>query len=66
MKFTILVDPYLVIIATYWFVFSMSGIREEDFLRNTTILHFLPPNYLPFGTISCLLTLQMLHTKLAQ
>ena len=23
--------------------------REEDFLRNTSILHFLPQNYLPFG-----------------
>ena len=32
MKFTILVDPSL----------------EEDFLRNTAILHFLPQNYLPF------------------
>ena len=23
--------------------------REEDFLRNTSILHFLPQNYLPLG-----------------
>ena len=23
--------------------------REEDFLRNTSILHFLPQNYLPWG-----------------
>ena len=47
----------------------MPGSIEEDFLRNTSILNFLPQNYLPFGwgvmkfTISCLLTLQMLHTK---
>ena len=27
----------------------MPGSREEDFLRNTAILHFLPQNYLPFG-----------------
>ena len=27
----------------------MPGSREEDFLRNTSILHFLPQNYLPFG-----------------
>ena len=43
--------------------------REEDFLRNTSILHFSPQNYLPLGVgvmkfkISCLLTLQMLQTK---
>ena len=47
----------------------MPGSREEDFLRNTSILHFLPQNYLRFMwgvmkfIISCLLTLQMLHTK---
>ena len=50
MKFIILVDPSLVIITTYtWFVWSMPWCREEDFLRNTAILHFLPTNYLPFG-----------------
>ena len=27
----------------------MPGSREEDFLRNTSILHFLPQNDLPFG-----------------
>ena len=27
----------------------MPGSGEEDFLRNTAILHFLPQNYLPFG-----------------
>ena len=27
----------------------MPGSREEDFWRNTSILHFLPQNYLPFG-----------------
>ena len=43
--------------------------REEDFLINTSILHFLPQNYLPLGvgvmkfTIFCFLTLQMLQTK---
>ena len=47
----------------------MPGSGEEDFLRNIAILHFLPQNYLPFGwgvmkfTISCLLSLMMLHTK---
>ena len=47
----------------------MPGSREEDFLRNIAILHFLPQNYLPFGlgvmkfTISGLLPLMMLHTK---
>ena len=25
----------------------MPGGRDEDFLRNTAILHFLPQNYLP-------------------
>ena len=51
--------------------------QKSRFLRNTSILQFLPKNYLPFGTgggggvgchdiynfLSCLLTLQMLHTK---
>ena len=52
-----------------WFVWSMPGSRVKDFLRNTAILHFLSQNYLPFKwgfmkfTISCLLTLQMLHIK---
>ena len=47
----------------------MPGSREEDLLRNTSILHFLLQNYLPFGwgvmkfTIYCLLTLRILHTK---
>ena len=27
----------------------MPGSREEDFLRNTSILHFLPQNYLPLS-----------------
>ena len=64
-KVTISVDPSLVT----KFVWSMSGSREENFLRNTSILHFLPQNYLPLGvgvmtfTISCLLTIQILHTK---
>ena len=46
--------------------------REEDFVRNTSVLHFLPQNYLPLGVgvmkfiISFLLTLQMLHTKFDQ
>ena len=47
----------------------MPGSWEEDFLRNTEILHFLPKNYVPFGwgvmkfIISGLLPLIMLHTK---
>ena len=50
----------------------MPGSIEEDFLRNTSILHILPQNYLPLGVgvmkfiISFLLTLQMLHTKFDQ
>ena len=47
----------------------MPGCREENVLRNTSILLCLPPYYLPLKvgvmklTISCLLTLQLLHTK---
>ena len=47
----------------------MPGSREEDFLGNASIFNFLLQNYLPLGvgvmkfSISCLLTLQMLHTK---
>ena len=47
----------------------MPGSWEEDFLRNTAILHFLPQNYIPFGwgvmkfTISGLLPLMMLDIK---
>ena len=56
----------------------MSLSREENFvllfLRNTSILHVLPQNYLPFRvevmkfTISFLLNLQILHiyTKLVK
>ena len=45
------------------------GVEKTIYFRNTAILHFLPQNSLPLGwgvikyTISCLLTLQMLHTK---
>ena len=48
------------------FVWTMPRRGKEDFLKNTPIL---PQNYLPLGlgamkfTISCLLTLQMLHIK---
>ena len=43
-------------------------VEKKIFLRNTSILHFLPQNYLPLGWGHeiyniCLLTLQMLHTK---
>ena len=31
------------------FVWTMPLSREEDFLRNTSILHFLPKNYLALG-----------------
>ena len=68
MKFTIFVYPSLVII-TVW---SMPRIREESFLGNTSILHILPQNDLPWGcgvmkcSISYLLTLQMLYTKFGQ
>ena len=44
---------------------------EKIFLKQTSILHFLPANYVPLGCevmnftmgFSCLLTLQTLHTK---
>ena len=51
MKVTILEDPSLVIITMYtYFVWSMPGSRADDFfLKNTSILHFLPHNYLPLG-----------------
>ena len=45
---------------------------EEDFLRNTAILHCSPQNYLPFGwgvmkfIISRVLPLMMLHTNLVK
>ena len=44
-------------------------LSREDFLRNTSILHFSPQKYLPLGlgvmkfTISSLFTLKMLHNK---
>ena len=47
----------------------MPGSKEEDFLRNISILQFLHQITSPWGggvmkfTISCLLILQMLHTK---
>ena len=47
----------------------LSRDSEEDYFKNTSILHFSPQKYLPLGlgvmkfTSSCLLTLQMLHTK---
>ena len=69
MKFIILVDPSLVNITLYLVCLINACSREEDIWRNTSILHFLPQNYLSLGrgvmkfTISCLLTLQMLHTK---
>ena len=51
-----------------------NGVEKKIFLRNASILYFLPQNNLPLGwgdhnkfyikfTISCLFTLQMLHTK---
>ena len=49
MKFTSWVDPSLVIITITYFVWNMPLSREEYFVRNTSILHFLPKNYLPFG-----------------
>ena len=50
----------------------MPGSREEEFLRNTSIFHFLPQNYHPLGwgvmnfTISFLLAIKMLHTTFGQ
>ena len=35
-----------------------TGVEKKIFFRNTSILHFLPQNYLPLDW-----TLQMLHTK---
>ena len=47
------------------------GLEKKLFKKHAAILHLLPPNYIPFRwgggvmkfTISCLLTLQMVHTK---
>ena len=52
-------------------MWTMAG-NTEDYLRNTSIFHFLPQNYLPFEwgvmkfTIFRLLTLKMLQTKFGQ
>ena len=48
MKFTILVDPSLVIITTHILSETMPQSRE-DFLGNTLILHFLPQIISPWG-----------------
>ena len=63
-KIYIMVDPSLVIITMHLIVWTMPQGREEHFLCNTSILHFLPHNY-PWNSQfkSCLLTLQMLHAK---
>ena len=52
----------------YWTLWTLPQSREDDFLRNTSLLLIFLRNYLPLGwghaiTISCLLTIQMLHTK---
>ena len=73
MKPTISVVPSLVIIPLY----SVYLIYTQELKRNTSILHFLPPNHLLLGwgggsmkfnwnTISCFLTLQMLHTTIGK
>ena len=72
MKFTIFVDPSLVIITIYLDCLSYAFEYRRRILKNTSILHFLLQNYLPLGwgtieyTISYFLTLQMLHTKFGQ
>ena len=69
MKFTILVDPSWVIITIHLICMDHARSREDNFVRNTSILHFLPQNYLLlcWGVmkfeISGLLFQQMLHTK---
>ena len=49
MKFTIFVDPFLVIITMHLFFWTMPLSRKEEFLRNTSNLHFFPQNYLLLG-----------------
>ena len=49
MKFTILVGPSLVIITIYLVYLNHAPELTRRFLRNTSILHFLPQNYLPLG-----------------
>ena len=48
MKFTILVDPSLVIITTYLVCLIMPGSRE-DFLRKTSFSTFYPKTTTPLG-----------------
>ena len=53
-----------------YYILSLSDLCLGVEFKKYIILHFLPPNNLPLKwegvmnfTISCLLTLQMLHTK---
>ena len=69
MKFSILADPSLVIITMFLVcqIYAKEW-RIRRFLKNASIIYFLPPNYcyVPLGwgamklTISCLLLLKML------
>ena len=71
MKFTIVVDPSLVIINVHLICWKHAPEQRRKFFKITSILHFLPQNYLPLGrgvmtfTISCLFTLQIIHFKFA-
>ena len=70
-KFTILVDPSLVIITIYMYLLCLNHAPEERrklFKEIHQFYTFYPKITSPWGgchefTISCLLTLQLLHTK---
>ena len=49
MKVTILVDPSLVIITIHLVCLDHAPEQKEDFLKNTSVLHFLPPKLPPLG-----------------
>ena len=69
MKISIQVDPTLVITMHLVSVNYAWDQRRRFFKEYTPIFHFLPQKYLLLGwgvmkfTISCLLTLKMIHTK---
>ena len=69
MKFTILEDPSFVIITTYLVCLIYAWELRRRFLKQYSNFTRLTPKLPPLWvggheiTISCLLTLQMLHTK---
>ena len=69
----IFLDRFLVIIIIHWVCMDHAPEKRRRFFffKNTSILYFLPKYYLPLRwggvmkfTVSCLLTIRMLHNKL--